>query len=87
MDDQLVLDGNAAGGPLAAAYGADVTARQGRCIHCGTVSVVANLRAYVEGPGTVLRCPACGRFVIRIVETPAGLRIDDDGLEGLPADR
>ncbi len=83
MDEQLVLDGNAAGGLLAAAYGADVTSWRGRCVHCGTISVVATLRVYVGGPGTVLRCPVCAGVVIRIAETPTGLRLDERGMAEL----
>ena len=75
----LTVDGSAVGGLLAAAFGADVTGDAERCAHCGTVSVVATLRVYARGPGIVLRCPACADIVIRIVETPTGLRIDVSG--------
>lgn len=63
-------------GRRGASGGVDVTATSGRCAHCGTVSVVGTLRAYTRGPGIVLRCPACEGAVIRIVETPGGLRVD-----------
>lgn len=75
----LTVDGSAVGGLLAAAFGADVTGDAERCAHCGTVSVVGTLRVYARGPGIVLRCPACADIVIRIVETPTGLRIDVSG--------
>ena len=50
-----------------------------RCAHCGTTSVIATMRVYARGPGVVIRCPACTDVVIRIVETPTGLRIDASG--------
>jgi hypothetical protein len=60
-------------------FGEDVTANPGQCASCHTVSVVATLRAYVRGPGIVLRCPACTDVMIRIVQTPRGLRVDARG--------
>jgi hypothetical protein len=75
----LTLDGSAIGGLLAAAFGREVTDAEERCAHCGTVSVIATMRVYRGGPGVVVRCPACTDVVLRIVETPAGLRIDTAG--------
>jgi hypothetical protein len=75
----LTVDGNAVGGLLAAVFSADITASPGQCAHCGTVSIVATLRAYVRGPGVVLRCPACADVVIRIVETPTATIVDVSG--------
>ena len=77
--DETVLDGNAAGGALAAAFGREMTEVPGRCAHCGTVSVVAELRAWVGGPGIVLRCPVCAGVVLRIVEAPSGTLVDARG--------
>jgi hypothetical protein len=74
-----VVDGNALAGVLASLFGTDMTATPGRCTHCGTVSMVAELRAYVRAPGTVLRCPVCTGVVIRIVETPDSLLLDVRG--------
>ena len=73
------LDGNALGGVLAALYGGDMTATPGSCAHCGTVSVIAEMRAYVQAPGRILRCPTCDGVVIRIVETPEATYIDARG--------
>jgi hypothetical protein len=75
----LTVDGNAVAGVLASIFGVDVTANPGECAHCGTVSLIGGLRAYVRGPGIVLRCPACSGVVIRIVETPRGRRLDVRG--------
>lgn len=87
MDEQLVLDGNAAAGVLATAFGADVTSASGRCGHCRTVSVLATLRVYGRGgPGLVLRCPACGGAVVRIAEAGGRQTIDRAALIDLELD-
>lgn len=72
----LTVDGNAIAGLLETVFGREVTATEERCAHCGTVSVVGTLRVYMRGPGVVVRCPACAEVVLRIVETPAGRRVD-----------
>jgi phage FluMu protein Com len=73
------LDGNASAGPLAAAFGVDMTAVPGRCAHCGAVHMVAELRAYMRAHGTVLRCPVCDGVVLRIVETDEATYVDTRG--------
>jgi phage FluMu protein Com len=77
--DETPLDGNAAAGPLMAAFGSEMTMIPGRCAHCGAVSRIAELRAYVRAPGTVLRCPVCDRVVLRVVETPDATYVDARG--------
>ena len=78
-DGMEALDGNALGGALAALFGGDMTATPGSCAHCGTVSVIAEMRAYVQAPGRILRCPTCDGVVIRIVETPDATYVDARG--------
>ena len=78
-EGDVVFDGNSAAGVLAAAFGADMTEVPGQCAHCGTVSLVAELRAYVRAPGVVLRCPACEGVVLRIVETGEATYVDARG--------
>lgn len=75
----LTVDGSAIGGLLASALGRDMTGDEERCAHCGTTSIIATMRVYARGPGVVVRCPACTDVVLRIVETPGGLRIDASG--------
>lgn len=82
-----VLDGNAVAGALAALFGADMTTTPERCAHCGTVSTMAELRAFVRAPGTVLRCPTCACVVMRIVETPGATLVDIRGAAYLRFDR
>ncbi len=84
---EQVLDGNAVGGSLAAAFGSDMTAVPGKCAHCGTVSVVANMRVYIRAPGAVMRCPTCHGVVLRIVETDGATYIDARGAAYLRLER
>jgi hypothetical protein len=76
LSEELVLDGNAVAGQLQEIFGFDLTPTTGRCAHCGNVAVVATLRAYVHGPGTVLRCSVCREVVLRFAVTPAGVHLD-----------
>jgi hypothetical protein len=80
---ELTVDGNAIGGILASIFAVDVTGSPGQCATCHTVSVMGSMRAYVRGPGIVLRCPACAEVVVRIVETPSGTLIDVSGVQML----
>ena len=75
----LTVDANGIAGLLTTVFGREVTAMEERCAHCGTISVVGTLRVYMRGPGVVVRCPACAEVVLRIVETPAGVRLDLSG--------
>ncbi len=70
------LDGNAAAGALRDYFGAEMTTAAGECRHCGTRALIAELTVYCSGPGTVLRCRACGDVVIVIVETDERLTVD-----------
>ena len=83
----LTVDGNAVAGLLATVFAAEVTASPGECAHCHTVSLVGALRAYVRGPGVVLRCPACAEVVLRIVETPTATLLDVSGVRFLRLER
>jgi hypothetical protein len=82
-----VLDGNAVAGLLAAAMGGEMTDVPGECAHCRTVTAVGGMRAYVRAPGTVLRCPACGEAVLRIVQTPTATLVDARGIAWLRFER
>ena len=73
------LDGNALAGVFESMFGSDMTAVPGRCAHCHTVNMVGAMRAYMGGPGAVLRCPACDEVVLRIVETADATYVDARG--------
>jgi predicted RNA-binding Zn-ribbon protein involved in translation (DUF1610 family) len=75
------LDGNAIAGALFEHFGSEMTTVAGACVHCGTVAQIAELKVYVKAPGTVVRCPTCGKVVIVLVEVHGMSRIDASGLE------
>jgi hypothetical protein len=81
------LDGNALAGVLEPLFGGDVTAVPGRCAHCGTVSLLGAMRAYMGGPGAVLRCTACDGVVVRIVQTAEATYVDARGAAFLRFER
>ncbi len=85
LDD--VLDGNASAGRLSALFGADMTVVPGKCVHCGAVHMMAEMRAYVRAPGTVLRCPICDGVILRIVETDEATYVDARGMAYLRFER
>jgi hypothetical protein len=62
-----LLDGNAIAGDLFAAFGREMTEVVGKCRHCGTASVVAELCVYARAPGAVARCPTCDAVVMVVV--------------------
>jgi len=86
-DAEMMVDGNAAAGVLAAIFGAEMTAVPGRCANCGHVHRIAELQAYVRGPGTVLRCPDCHEVVLRVVETTEATYVDARGAAYLVFER
>jgi DNA-directed RNA polymerase subunit RPC12/RpoP len=73
------LDGNAIAGSLFEHFGTEMTTHRGACAHCKATATVAELRVYISGPGSVVRCPACGSVVIVLVRIRDALRIDDTG--------
>ena len=83
----LTVDGSGVGGLLASVFGSEMTTAPGTCAHCHTVSMVGTMRAYVRGPGVVLRCPACAEVVLRIVETPTATFVDLSGASSFRLER
>jgi hypothetical protein len=70
------LDGNAIAGVLFERFGEEMTTARGVCAHCHTESQVGELRVYMRAPGTVVRCPVCGKVVMVIVEVRGAMRFD-----------
>jgi DNA-directed RNA polymerase subunit RPC12/RpoP len=87
MSRALMLDGNAAAGILHEIFGLEMTANPTRCAHCGNVGQVGMLWAFIQAMGTVLRCPACGSVILRIVETPHAIYLDAQGAAYLRLER
>jgi phage FluMu protein Com len=63
------LDGNAIAGALYDHFGHEMTMAHGRCAHCHTALMLAELRVYLHAPGAVARCPTCDEVSIVIVAT------------------
>ena len=82
-NENVPLDGNAAGGMLSELFALDVTAAQIVCDGCGTVAAVASACDYGGPMGAILRCAHCGTAVLRLTHTPAGLWLDMRGARRL----
>ncbi len=75
MSDDAHVDGNAVGGMLIDAFGAEMTAARGCCADCGAVAALGALLAYTRAPGDVLRCAGCGAVMLVAVARPEGVRL------------
>jgi hypothetical protein len=80
------LDGNAVAGQLGEVFALEITAATSRCAGCGATAAVAELAAYTDGPGAVLRCPGCEGVVLRLVRGPRRLWLDLRGARHLEFD-
>jgi hypothetical protein len=59
MDGETRLDGNGIAGVLGEIFVHEMTAARVECGSCGRVEPVGAEHAYVDAPGTVLRCCHC----------------------------
>lgn len=80
------LDGNAAGGLLHDVFGTDVTAADTVCASCGATRMVAELVAYLGGPGLVIRCRSCSGLLIAVVTIRGRSCVDLRGLRAFAPD-
>jgi Family of unknown function (DUF6510) len=76
----LFTDGNALAGPLREIFAVEVSAARGRCVFCGRMDMVADLRVYDHAPGMVARCPGCDEVVLRLVRGPGRAWLDLRGM-------
>ena len=81
--DTSPLDGNAVAGPLGDLFDFDVTIAVTTCAACRHPHAVAELRAYVQAPGLVLRCASCGAVQLRMVQAADRVWLDLRGIEVL----
>jgi hypothetical protein len=70
------LDGNVAAGMLAEIFSAELTVAVITCESCGDERSLAELHAYVDAPGLVLRCASCAAVEIRLVRGPGRAWLD-----------
>ena len=75
------LDGNAIAGQLFELFGSEMTTARGRCAHCGTESLIAELRVYTRAPGSVVRCRACGNVVMVLVTSRGSTQVRAEAFE------
>jgi hypothetical protein len=74
------LDGNATAGALDELFAFDVTVAVTTCATCHDTHRIAELRAYVDCPGLVLRCASCGAVQVRLVRSPDRAWLDLTGV-------
>lgn len=80
---ELRLDGTAVGGLLRTIFAHEMTVAVAVCNECGAKDFVATLMVYNQGPGTIMRCPACESIVIRIVRGNGRCWLDLRGVRSL----
>lgn len=75
------LDGNATAGELSDVLAFDVTLAVSTCGSCHQAHPMAELRAYVQAPGLVLRCASCGAVQARFVRSTDRVWLDLRGID------
>lgn len=83
QDADLRLDGNAAAGLLREIFPFEMTVTWTTCAHCGALDQVGALVVYLQAPGVVFRCPACGSVLMRIVRGRARYFVELTGVRCL----
>lgn len=77
------LDGNAAAGALGDLFAFDVTMAVSTCATCRDARRIAELHAYMDTPGLVLRCASCGAAQLRLVRSGDRAWLDLRGIRVL----
>jgi hypothetical protein len=80
---EMKLDGNAIGGLLGEIFTMEMTVAESTCGGCGRVDAIGGVEVYINAPGAVVRCPACGNILMRIVHGPGRYWIDLSGIRVL----
>ena len=83
QDNDLRLDGNAAGGLLNEIFPFEMTAAEATCGGCGTMRPIGEVMLYWHGMGATLRCASCDTALIRITHIRECYRIDLSGMSYL----
>jgi len=83
--DDSALDGNAIGGLLYEVFGAEMTAAEATCAHCGKTARLAEAIVYIRAPGTVMRCRTCTSVLAVVVRKQEMNCVDLSGLAALQA--
>ena len=80
MAETTRLDGNAAAGLLGEIFAMEMTLAEGTCAHCGNTGPMAEVHAYLNAPGAVLRCSACEQVLMTVVRAPRHVSLNVSGL-------
>lgn len=75
-DNDLRLDGNAAGGLLNEIFPFEMTSAEATCGGCGAMKPIGELMLYGHKMGTILRCAGCNTALIRITHIRGCYRLD-----------
>ena len=79
ITQELKLDGNSVGGVFYEMLGIEITAAPTECATCSTPNDIGALMVFDQAPGIIMRCPACGNVMLRVVKTPNAYYIDARG--------
>ena len=82
-DNNLRLDGNAAGGLLNEIFPFEMTAAETTCGVCSAMKPIAELMLYRHRMGTILRCAGCDTALIRITHVSGCYWLDLSGMSCL----
>ena len=82
-EESRALDGNAMAGSLAEVFSVDMTSAQATCASCGSTEPLAQGKAFVGGPGEVLRCSHCNSILGRMVRARDLVWLDFRGVTAL----
>jgi len=83
QDNDLKLDGNAAGGLLNEIFRFEMTAAEATCGGCGSMRPIGEMMLYQHGMGTILRCAECDTTLMRITYIRGCYRLDLSGMTHL----
>jgi hypothetical protein len=73
------VDGNAAASAFEEIFRIDLTTAVVTCAGCQASAPFAGQRAFLGGPGAVLRCPGCDHLLARLVQTPTEVWLEMSG--------
>ena len=82
-EDAQRLDGNTAAGLLQEVFALEMTGGRGACSGCGGVEFLGAQPAYVQAPGTVVRCRHCDHPLAVVVRGPGRYWLSLEGLRWL----
>jgi Family of unknown function (DUF6510) len=80
--DELMLDGNAAGGMLSEVFAVEMTTATMICGSCGAGGPVGAMHLF-RGAGIVLRCPQCDNALVKITHGGGRIWFDFGGMRTL----